>query len=99
MGTIRLLHFGACSLLAGDLGHDVRRAHAPHEPFPISGFRTDVDWAGSAIVDFTYLDLVLERGLAPEDAVRETRRMLSFARAGGRDSPIAGTDLTVLDVP
>jgi hypothetical protein len=94
-GNLKLLHLGACELLAGDFASDVRAAAGAD--FPISGFTEDVDWAGSAIVDFTYLHLVLELGVEPAEAVEEVRSMLSFAgppaEGGG---PIAGCDLSVL---
>lgn len=97
VGDLKLLHLGGCALLAGDLGHKVRAAAAPHPSFPITGFKVSVDWAGSAIVDFTYLDMVLERGMTPAEAVPVVRSMLSFAGPPGRNGdPLPGTDLTVL---
>ena len=39
---------------------------------PVSGYTTSVDWSGSAILEFTYLDLILGKGLAPTEAA--TRR-------------------------
>jgi len=96
-GEIRLVHLGGCALLAGGLGAELRTAAAPHAAFPISGFRQNVDWAASAIVDFTYLDLVLEHGMPPADAVRSVRAMLSFAGQGGREEDaFPGTDLTLV---
>lgn len=96
--NVQLLHLGACEALAGDLVRDVRAAAGPHADFPISGFTVAVDWGGSALVDFTYLDLVLERGFAPADAVEETRRLVTFARdTAPSDSAIPATDL-VIDV-
>ncbi len=96
-GELRLLHLGGCALLGGDLGEQVLASAAPHAPFPITGFKVSVDWAGSAIVDFTYLDLVLEHEMAPAAAVATVRSMISFAGPPSRHGdPIAGTDLTVL---
>lgn len=92
---LKLLHLGACELLAGPFAADVRAAAGAD--FPISGFTVDVDWAGSAIVDFTYLHLVLEQSLDPEPAARAVRSMLTFAgERGSSKGPIAGCDLTVL---
>jgi hypothetical protein len=92
---LKLLHLGACELLAGSFAADVRAAAGAD--FPISGFTVDVDWAGSAIVDFTYLHLVLEQGLEPAPAARAVRSMLTFAgEAGSSKGPIGGCDLTVL---
>lgn len=96
-GEIKLLHLGGCALLGGDLGEKVVASVAPHAEFPITGFKVPVDWAGSAIVDFTYLDLVLEHEMAPADAVASVRSMISFAGPPGRNGdPIPGTDLSVL---
>ena len=33
--------------------------------FAVSGYSTSVDWAASAILEFTYLELILGRGLPP----------------------------------
>jgi methyl coenzyme M reductase subunit C len=47
-------------------------------------------------VDFTYLDLVLERGLEPEQAVAQTRRLVLFAGAGVPEgAAIPATDLKI----
>ncbi|TWT45110.1 hypothetical protein RAS1_15320 [Phycisphaerae bacterium RAS1] len=94
--NLALLHFGACQVLAGE---DTARVFAeviPTRRFPISGFGVPVDWAGSAIVDFTYLDLMLSRGLPAAAAVEQTKQMISFARpeSGGA---IPGADLRLLD--
>lgn len=95
-GNIELLHFGACSALQGDLASKILSAATPHAPFPISGYRRDADWAGSAIVDFTYLDLILERGMSPQDAVKEVRRSLEFATEIDRkDAAIPAIDLVI----
>lgn len=95
-GELRLVHLGGCDTLGGSMGGEILAAAAPHPAFPITGFKVSVDWAGSAIVDFTYFDLLLERGFAPEQAVRAVRSMVTFAGPLGRkDDPIAGTDLTM----
>jgi hypothetical protein len=94
--NLELVHFGGCELLGGDLGANVRRAAG--SSFPLSGFEVEVDWAASAIVDLTYLHLVLEREMAPAEAVAALHSMLSFARSETNDDdPIAATHLTVLD--
>ena len=95
-GELKRLHHGACAVMRGDAPRAIRAAAAPHAPFPISGFKVPVDWAGSAIVDFAYLALVLEQGMAPAEAVAKTRAMLSAARAPGPDAgPFGGCDLAV----
>lgn len=95
-GAIDLLHFGACSALGGDFAERIRDAASPHPSFPISGYRRDADWAGSAIVDFAYLSLVLEHGKSPRDAIVEVRKSIEFAGEGGRaDAAVAGVDLVI----
>ena len=38
-----------------------------------------MDWAGSAIIEFTYLDMILSRGMTPEQAADQVLRLLPFA--------------------
>lgn len=94
-GDLRLLHLGACALLAGDAPERIRTAAGPGKSFPISGFVESVDWAASALVDLTYMQLVLEQGLDPADAVAATRRMLTFANPPGDTGALPGCDLAV----
>lgn len=91
VGDLRLLHLGSCAALAGDAPARIRAAAG--KDFPISGFVESVDWAASAIVDFTYMQLVLEQGLEPAAAVAATRRMLTFANEPGATGPLPGCDL------
>jgi hypothetical protein len=94
--NLKLLHLGACAGLAGDLPRTIRAAAGPDACFPVSGFTRTVDWGGSALVDFTYLDLVLERGMEPAAAVAETRRLVLFAGARVPDGAgIPATDLAI----
>jgi hypothetical protein len=51
--------------------------------FPVSGYTTAVDWASSAILEYTYFDLILSRGLDPADAAHSLPRLLSFAGDDG----------------
>ena len=53
-------------------------------PFPISGYTTSVDWAASALIEFTYLDMILARGLNPQAAAEQVTRLLTFAGERGR---------------
>lgn len=47
--------------------------------FPISGYRTAVDWAGSAVIEFLYFDLIMMRGLTPGAASEQVVKLLPFA--------------------
>jgi hypothetical protein len=93
VGDLRLLHLGSCAVLAGDAPTRIRAAAG--KSFPISGFVESVDWAASAIVDFTYMQLVLEQGMDPAAAVEATRKMLSFAKEPGDTGPLPGCDLVL----
>lgn len=93
-GSLRLLHFGSCAVMSGDVPARIAAARPAAERFPISGFTKTADWGGSAIVDFTYLELVLGRNIPPAQAGRLTREMVKFAgeNSGG---PIPGSGLMV----
>jgi len=77
--SLRLLHFSSC-LVGQDTGQALREA-----PFPVSGYTTSVDWAQSALTEFIYLDMILEKGLAPAEAAEQLLRLVRFA--GTEDIP------------
>ena len=52
--------------------------------FPVSGYTTSVDWGGSALIEFTYLDMILAQHLTPAQAAEQLPRLLTFA---GDESP------------
>jgi hypothetical protein len=70
---LKLLHFSSC-LVGQNLGQTLREA-----PFPVSGYTTKVDWAQSALTEFIYLDMILDKGLAPAKAAEELPRLVRFA--------------------
>lgn len=82
---VRLVHLGACETMAGAAPAALRKACG--QDLPVSGFTRVADWAGSAVIDFAYLDLVLSRGMAPGEAVRQIRKSITFA--GEAESPEA----------
>lgn len=91
--NIKLLHFSACLMMQEGPGMEIVRELRRHARFPISGYTTSVDWAASAIAEFTYFDLILGRGLSPEEAAEELPRLLTFAGERGVDGaryPAAG---------
>jgi hypothetical protein len=67
--SLKLLHFSSC--LVG-LGKE-------RAPFPVSGYTTSVDWGASALLEFTYLDLILNRGFAPGQAAETLPKLVCFA--------------------
>jgi len=76
---LRLVHFSACLLMQNPGVVETWRAIAERRGFAISGYSTSVDWAASAIIEFTYLDLVLSRGLSPAEAAGQVLKLLPFA--------------------
>ncbi|MGC4043086.1 MAG: hypothetical protein QM758_04715 [Armatimonas sp.] len=75
--SLLLLHLGSCQIMGGNGPAAIRKTAG--QPFPISGYVNSADWAGSAAIDFLYLDLVLSRGMSPKNAVAQTRQLLSIA--------------------
>ena len=76
---LKLLHLSSC-LVGQDAGQALRAA-----PFPVSGYTTKVDWAQSALTEFVYLDMILEKGLTPAKAAEQLPRLVRFA--GNEDLP------------
>ncbi len=75
--SLKLLHFSAC-LVGQDAGEALKAA-----PFPVSGYTTAVDWAQSALTEFIYLDMILEKGLSP---ARAAEQLLALVRFSGSDA-------------
>jgi hypothetical protein len=76
---LKLLHFSAC-LVGQDAGQALATA-----PFPVSGYTTAVDWAQSALTEFIYLDMILEKGLAPARAAEQLLALVRFS--GSQELP------------
>jgi len=76
--SLELLHFSSC--LVGLDRDKTLRGRA----FAVSGYTTSVDWGASALLEFTYLDLMLNRGLSPAAAAAQLRRLVPYA---GRSAP------------
>jgi hypothetical protein len=79
--SLQLLHFSSC-LVGQDSGQALTSA-----PFAVSGYTTRVDWAESALTEFVYLDMMLEKGLPP---ARAAEQLVSLVRFAG-DEPIPGS--------
>jgi hypothetical protein len=71
-GNLKLLHFSSCLV-----GLDGQRALAK-QPFPVSGYTTSVDWGASALLEFTYLDFMLNRGYEPADAAKALPKLVTY---------------------
>jgi hypothetical protein len=70
---LQLVHFSSCLV-----GQDSERALIA-APFPVSGYKTSVDWAQSALTEFIYLDMILEKGLSPAAAAEQLISLVRFA--------------------
>ena len=68
-GNLKLLHFSSCRV---GLGRE-------RAPFPVSGYTTSVDWGASALLEFTYLDLILNRDFDPAKAAATLLKLVRFA--------------------
>ena len=78
--NLKLAHFSACSVMAGDLPKRVLAARPASDACEgVSGYDVSVDWMASALTEFTYFDLLLNRGLSAEDAAEQLVRALDFA--------------------
>ena len=95
-GNIKLLHFGTCLICSGDVPTKLHEAGCA---FPISGYARPADWGGSAVIDFTYLDLIFSKNLSPAAAARETKKMLSFANEKANGDAIAPAGLVFIEPP
>jgi hypothetical protein len=71
--SLKLLHFSAC-LVGQDASQALKAA-----PFPVSGYTTPVDWAQSALTEFIYLDMILEKGLSPAKAAEQLLALVRFS--------------------
>lgn len=99
LGHIKLLHFGTCLIAGGDAPKQIYEAVGPAARFPISGYRNSADWAGSAVIDFMYLELVMARGFAPPVAVEQIRQSMTFARDENLSSRIPPAGLVCHEPP
>lgn len=78
---VQLLHFSSCLV-----GQDSENVFG-NLPFPVSGYTTSVDWAESALTEFIYLDMMLEKGLLPAEAAAQLLALVRFAG----DEPVPGS--------
>jgi hypothetical protein len=85
---LRLLHFSACLQMKDPEVVESWRAVAEQGGYAISGYSTSVDWAESAIIEFTYLDFVLSRGMPPQVAADQLLRLMPFAGDTGEPDTV-----------
>jgi hypothetical protein len=77
--NIKLLHFAACLMLKEENAGDFARRIGVTVPYPISGYTTSIDWGGSAILEFSYFDMILGKGMTPEQAAGLLPTLITYA--------------------
>ena len=90
---LRLLHFSACLMMKDAKVVEHLGVLSKQYRLPVSGYATSVDWAASAIIEFTYLEMILSKGLTPAAAAEQVRKLLPFAgddKIEGSPFPPAG---------
>jgi hypothetical protein len=101
-GDVRLMHFSACLLMQDPAVVASLRVLSTSARLPMSGYSTSVNWAASAIIEFTYLEMILNKGMTPAEAAQQLTRLLPFAGAEGVPDgafPPAGFQLILPDTP
>jgi hypothetical protein len=94
---LRLLHFSACLVLQEPAQAEALGELSDRLRLPISGYATSVNWAASAIIEFTYLEMILADGLAPAEAAAQLPRLLTFAGdADVPDSPFRAAGFRII---
>jgi hypothetical protein len=79
---LRVLHFSACLLMRNPVVVEGWRQLANQQHVAVSGYTTSVNWAASAILEFTYLEMILSHGMTPVQAAEQVRQLLTFAGDG-----------------
>lgn len=77
--SIMLAHFSSCLMMNQRGENDMAAGLHALNRFPVSGYTTAVNWAASAIIEFSYLNFIFEQGLPPAAAAEEVLRSLKFA--------------------
>ncbi len=92
--SVQLVHYSACQIMAGTISQTMHETLQTFARFPISGYGSTVDWAGSAVIEFMYLDLIFNRGMSPEAAQAAVVDMMPFAGTG-HPSPAGEADFRI----
>ena len=80
MNNLQLVHFSCCEIMAGRTDETILSSRSNwNDDFAVSGYTTSVDWGGSAIIEFYYLNQILENGLSPTDAARALQSDIQFS--------------------
>jgi hypothetical protein len=93
-GNLAMVHFSSCLVMDGDIPAALASSRRDWpEGFVVSGYRNSVDWGMSGILEFAYLDLILENGMTPAEACQALVGSVDFAgQRDGRFIEAAGFD-------
>jgi hypothetical protein len=91
---VQLVHYSACLIMSGTASQTMHDTLQTFARFPISGYGSSVDWAGSAVIEFMYFDLIFNRGMSPEAAQAAVVDMMPFAGTG-HPSPAGEADFRI----
>ncbi|HEY7428996.1 MAG TPA: hypothetical protein VH682_32495 [Gemmataceae bacterium] len=83
VGDLRLLHFSACSLMQDPAVVELFRSFSNVSGTDVSGYTTRVNWAASAIIEFTFLEMILGQGRPAAEAAAQLLKLLPFAGEEG----------------
>lgn len=97
--NIQLLHFAACEVMKGTFGADLHKELGADATFPVSGYTTCVDWAGSAVSEFLFYDFILNRGMDPEQAMKQLIKAMPYVGDTAKDSPIPALGMKLKAAP
>jgi hypothetical protein len=80
MTNLQLVHFSSCEVMAGSTDETILSSRSNwKDNFAVSGYTTSVDWGGSAVIEFYYLNLILENGLTPVQAAGALQADIRFS--------------------
>jgi len=74
--NVVLLHFGACLVMNGDYPDRLFAALGDRATFPISGYKTSVDWDHSSIIEWAYDILLMNRDMSPVEAGERLKQIV-----------------------
>ena len=80
MTNLQLVHFSCCEIMDGRTDETIINSRSNwRNDFAVSGYTTSVDWGGSAIIEFYYLNQILENGLTPVEAAQALSSDIRFS--------------------
>jgi hypothetical protein len=98
--NVKLLHFAACEVMRGKFGEQVQKELGADATFPVSGYTTSVDWAGSAVSEFLFYDFILRRGMEPDEAMAQLIKAMPYVGdTAPKGSPIRALGMKLRPSP